>query len=152
MPLNRLFAAACLFLTLGLGVGCMEQYHQQHNETYDGERATAHRAPAKLTETGDLPTPGGPAVSIDQRYTDFCASCHGAQGGGDGPAGLALNPKPRNLQDAAWQDATAEDRIYKVIKEGGTSVGLSAMMAPWGAVLNDDEIKAMVTKVRSFRK
>jgi mono/diheme cytochrome c family protein len=42
--------------------------------------------------------------------------------------------------------------IHKVIKEGGTSVGLSATMAPWGAAINDAEIDNIVKYIRHFGK
>ena len=32
-------------------------------------------------------------------YKSRCATCHGEAGKGDGPAGAALNPKPRNYTD-----------------------------------------------------
>ena len=34
-------------------------------------------------------------------YQTNCASCHGARGRGDGPAGLGLDPRPADLTDAA---------------------------------------------------
>ena len=40
-----------------------------------------------------------------------CALCHGPQGKGDGPAGMSLNPRPRNFVEGKW-------------KKGGTSLGL----------------------------
>jgi high-affinity iron transporter len=40
-------------------------------------------------------------------YQRECASCHGAAGGGDGPAGRGLDPAPANLADhAALADVT----------------------------------------------
>lgn len=133
---------------------CLDQYDPRKvRQQLHDERQVANAPHVTLTETGELPSAGGaPQVSIDERYATLCAGCHGADGGGDGPAGAALNPKPRNLQDATWQANTAEARIYQVIKEGGAAVGLSATMAPWGSVLSDDEIKSMVSKVRTFKK
>ena len=83
-------------------------------------------------------------------YTTYCASCHGADGAANSPTAMALNPKPRNFTDKAWQKSVDDSRITKVIKEGGAAVGLSATMAPWGAVLSDDDIKGLVSYVRKF--
>lgn len=85
-------------------------------------------------------------------YETYCASCHGIDGKADGPTALALNPKPRNLTDKAWQGKVDDAHIFKVIKEGGASVGLSASMAPWGGAIADDEIKNVVQYVRHFGK
>lgn len=84
------------------------------------------------------------------KYDMLCASCHGASGKGDGPAGAALNPKPRNMTDPAWQKSVDDATIAKVIKEGGASVGKSALMPPWGASLSDADIANVVAYIRSL--
>ena len=48
-----------------------------------------------------------------------CWTCHGELGLGDGPAGAALNPKPRNLQEAAgWKNGKTTEGIMKTLMEG----------------------------------
>jgi len=63
-------------------------------------------------------------------FAQRCTTCHGPTGLGDGPAGKALNPKPRSFQDPAWQAKVTDDHLRKVIVQGGASVGLSPLMAP----------------------
>ena len=58
-----------------------------------------------------------------------CANCHGFAGRGDGPTGRALDPRPRDFQDATWQAGADDARLRRVIVEGGAAVGLSAEMA-----------------------
>jgi mono/diheme cytochrome c family protein len=109
----------------------------------------------KLTEKGEMPAPVSAAADADPilaKYTSLCGSCHGADGKADGAAALAMNPKPRNFHDKAWQAKVDDAHITKVIKEGGTAVGLSGTMPPWGAVLSDDDIKALVAKIREWGK
>lgn len=139
-------------VSLGLFLaGCLEQFDPtKNNAMFKKEMAQAATASPKLSATGELPPAGGPAIDIDEKYTTLCSGCHGAQGHGDGPAGMALNPKPRNFSDKAWQASVDDARITTVIKSGGAAVGLSPMMAPWGSVLSDAELKLMVGKVRSF--
>lgn len=59
-------------------------------------------------------------------YQNNCQSCHGDTGKGDGPAGQALNPKPRNFHDenAEWTKSTSPLAIYNVLLNGieGTSM------------------------------
>ena len=74
-------------------------------------------------------------------YMQYCSSCHGQSGKGDGPASAALNPKPRDHTDNAYMSQLSEDHVFKVIKEGGASVGKSPLMPPWGPSLKDDQIK-----------
>jgi SNF2 family DNA or RNA helicase len=40
--------------------------------------------------------------------------------------------------------------MNKVIKEGGGAVGLSSSMPPWGAMLKDNEIDAIVAMIRTW--
>ena len=59
-----------------------------------------------------------------------CVVCHGETGKGDGVGSVALDPKPRNYTDAAWQASVTDAHIRKVILEGGLASGLSATMPP----------------------
>src|SRR5512143_11943 len=45
--------------------------------------------------------PLGPeaAAAGAQPYQSNCEACHGSQGHGDGPAGVALEPAPKNLAE-----------------------------------------------------
>ena len=92
-------------------------------------------------------------------FSTYCVSCHGEKGMGDGIAGAALNPKPASFAKAEfWTEANrngdkrTDEHLKKVIKEGGAAVGLSPLMAPWGAVINTDEkLDAIVAYVKSFK-
>lgn len=86
--------------------------------TESGPRGTAPTAPAG----------GGAAAEAHQLFATVCSTCHGATGGGDGPAAGSLDPKPRNYSDPAWQASVTDDDIKKIILEGGQAVGKSPMM------------------------
>jgi len=83
-------------------------------------------------------------------YGKSCVSCHGASGKGDGPAGKALKPPPRDF--AAALEGKSDTDIAKVIKEGGKAVGKSAMMPAYGSKLSDDQIQAMTQYVKGLGK
>lgn len=83
-------------------------------------------------------------------YGQFCASCHGQTGKGDGPAAAALNPKPRDHTDKTYMSKMSDDEILKVIKNGGASVGKSPLMPPWGASLKDDQITDVIAYIRTL--
>jgi mono/diheme cytochrome c family protein len=91
----------------------------------------------------------GEAASI---YSNLCASCHGAKGQGDGPAAAALNPKPRDFADCKVMAKISDDTLFKAINGGGQSVGLSAMMPPWGGSLTEQQIHELVKYIRGFCK
>jgi mono/diheme cytochrome c family protein len=42
--------------------------------------------------------------------------------------------------------------LFKAIKDGGASVGLSSEMPSWSSAFDDDEIHGLVAYIRSFCK
>jgi mono/diheme cytochrome c family protein len=101
--------------------------------------------------------PASPAAAPDAKrgaalYATYCASCHGPQGNADGPAGAALNPRPARHSDGAYMNALSNEHLFKVVKEGGQTVGKSPLMAPWGGTLTDAQIWDVVAFVRSLAK
>lgn len=58
-------------------------------------------------------------------YDVNCASCHGPNGAGDGPAGASLVPKPRNfLTSDGWKNGKTKEGILKTLKEGIAGSGM----------------------------
>ncbi len=139
---------ALLLLVL---TGCLEQYDPRpYWNQFRGEREKSNAPAMKLNADGTLPTAGAATAAEVTKYDSLCASCHGPNG--DAATGAGMNPKPRDFTDAAWQASVDDARIAKVIKEGGTAVGLSATMPPWGSMVNESETVALVAKIRSFKK
>jgi len=85
------------------------------------------------------------------KYQMMCASCHGANGKGDGAAAAALNPKPRNFTDLAYMSKRTDAQLASVIKNGGAANGLSPLMVAWGSSLSDADIANIVAYIRSFK-
>lgn len=50
-------------------------------------------------------------------YTSYCSPCHGDKGKGDGPAAVALNPKPADHTSAKVQNET-DGTLFYMISEG----------------------------------
>ncbi len=95
-----------------------------------------------------------PATALADGASDFatyCSTCHGATGQGDGAAAAAMDPKPASF-NAEFFKTRDDATLTKAIKEGGTAVGKSAMMSPWGSVLKDDQIKAVVAHIKTLAK
>jgi len=75
-----------------------------------------------------------------------CASCHGDNGMGDGPAALMLNPKPRNFHVATgWTNGARVTEIYRTLQEGIVRNG----MASYNYLPPGDRF-ALIHVVRSF--
>jgi len=81
-------------------------------------------------------------------FMDKCSPCHGPEGKGNGPAGTSLNPKPRNLTDASYMSTLSNEHLFKVISEGGASVGKSPLMPAWGGTLSKDDIWNVIAHIR----
>ena len=61
-----------------------------------------------------------------QLFQQTCASCHGAQAKGDGPAAVALNPKPQDLTDDQWKHGGQPPQIFRTISNGVPGTGMVA--------------------------
>lgn len=96
-------------------------------------------------------TPGDP-VRGKKKFV-ACVPCHGATGAGDGAAAAALNPKPRNFTDPAWQKAVTDESLEKVILGGGPAIGKSPLMPPNPNLKDDPQtLKDLVAFIRTLKK
>lgn len=93
------------------------------------EQAKVEPEPAKRIDAADL-------------YTQYnCSACHG----GDGRGNRVVVNTP-DFTSAEWQQSRSDAELTKAIKAG------KRPMPAYEARLNDDEVKALVTYVRSLRK
>src|ERR1019366_2894800 len=74
-------------------------------------------------------------------YKAYCVQCHGMEGNGKGVNIRDMSVQPRDHTDAKAMSARSDDQLFKVIKEGGTSISKSILMPNWDGVLNDEEIR-----------
>lgn len=90
-------------------------------------------------------------AEAEKIWGERCVTCHGNTGAGDGPGSVALVVKPRSFRDPAWQASVDNERIRKVIVDGGASVGLNEAMAPNPDLKDKPDVQAaLVKKVRSL--
>lgn len=104
-------------------------------------------------ETGPRPKETDADREAKQLFMTECAKCHGTEGLGNGPSSVALNPKPRNYTDPAWQASVTDDEIKKIILEGGAAVGKSGSMMSFSHLKDKPEVlDGLVRIVRGFAK
>lgn len=100
--------------------------------------AHAHAGPP--TQPGSVLVPvtyaGGPAAK--QIFQSVCATCHGTKGKGDGPAGMAFNPRPANFTDPGFWKKHTDAQLADSIAGG---IG---NMPPFGGSYDKATIKALV--------
>jgi mono/diheme cytochrome c family protein len=83
-------------------------------------------------------------------YLARCASCHGAQGRGDGPSTRWLRTKPTDFHDCDDMEKIPDGTIFTAIKYGTGMVDLPPDMPGFFNRLSDSQIKSLSSYVRSF--
>lgn len=134
MPLNNKFNSAPVLSTLLLSLAC-------------------EAGPPPFTEPQTL---GGVSIPADtlnhgqKLFNRYCASCHGYQGAGDGPA--ARNLQPRDFQTAAFlykstpgDDLPTDADLAATIRTGKVDRGMPA----WVGMRHED-VQALVSYIKTF--
>jgi len=91
---------------------------------------------------------GDPVAAGKVLFMSACVPCHGEAGRGDGIAAKDLNPKPRNLTDAAYMAPLDDRYLYELISRGGIAVGKSAQMPEFA--LSPQDIQNLISFVRTL--
>lgn len=132
--------AAVLFFSMFVLVSCsggVSQVEAQQNATL---------VSVPMAYAGKTNPFGVDAVTAgSQIFHTNCEVCHGVVGYGDGPAGQALEPRPKNL--AELQTIASDDYLFWRINEGkpGTS------MVAWKGVLTDEQIWQVISFIRTLQ-
>ena len=109
------------------------------------ERLQATLGPAYIS-----PVPGLEGASAERgaaRYATHCATCHGASGRGDGPAGAGLTPAPADFTDALHARFYSDAGRVQIIRAGSPGTA----MAAFGGTLTEPEILDLYAFVATFR-
>lgn len=88
------------------------------------------------------PTPANIAISGKTTYTHYCASCHGVDGRGDGPAAFVLKTPPADLTTLAKRHGGRfpYEYVSDVLKFGTRIVSHGSSDMPiWGPIFGSME-------------
>jgi len=95
-------------------------------------------------------------------YANNCAICHGPSGAGDGAAGAALNPPPRNFIEGKWKKGGDSIGLYQVVKDGITGTSMASfghlpVVDRWALVqyihsITKNRVKDDPAKLEAFAK
>jgi len=83
-------------------------------------------------------------------FYQYCVWCH-ADATPAGPSNRSnLNPMPPLANDGSVFNPLSDDFLRNTITLGGSAVGKSALMPPWGKTLKPDEIDAVIAFYRAI--
>lgn len=79
-----------------------------------------------------------------------CVWCH-ADATPAGPSNRSnLTPVPALLNDGATLNAESDEYMRNIVTLGGTAMGKSAMMPPYGRMLSAEEIRSVIAFARAI--
>ena len=85
-------------------------------------------------------------------YNQYCISCHGSIGKGDGDRmrNEQFDPRPRVHANGNYMNNIPDMRFFRVIKYGGKSINFSHIMPQWQHILSDDDIIDVIAHIRNL--
>ena len=83
-------------------------------------------------------------------FAQYCATCHGDEGRGDGQNASNLTPPPPDLTTSN----SARDSAYlrRVIAQGSAAIGRSPLSPPWGRSLSAQQIDYLVAYCQALAR
>ena len=73
----------------------------------------ASNEPASVWEYLQESAPNGSVL-----YREYCRSCHGSRGKGNGRAGRTMDPRPDDISDPEYLSTVTDEEMAKIIIEG----------------------------------
>ena len=108
------------------------------------DNAAPWNAPASAAGKKN-PFPGkANAAAGKQIFMTTCAPCHGNSGRGDGPAAMALNPKPANYTTKAISGESDGSLFWKLSEGRGAMVGFKG-------AFSEQQRWQLITYIRSLQ-
>jgi mono/diheme cytochrome c family protein len=136
---------------------------RQHLEARDADRVAAYllqreggwaggeqASLADTTHPADLAARAQPAGDGEALYLRHCAACHGTGGRGDGFNAPLLPVPPTVHASAEVMARRPDDSLFDGIHAGAYVLDGSPRMPPFGAMLDPDQIRALVGYIRQL--
>ena len=143
---NWLGSAAVLIASLSSVSGCRKHAEAAKADSllaaYDSEADWSD--PQKIVPLGYQQAQG------KRVFYRYCVWCH-ADSTPAGPSNRSnLTPVPPLLNDGATLNAESDEYMQNIITLGGSALGKSAMMPPYGRTLSPDEIRSVIAFTRAI--
>lgn len=124
------------------------------DETDDHDSNMTHAHVAAPAEFADLTNPfAGDHEAIEAgevTYNNLCATCHGAEGKGDGPGAAGLDPKPATLADGMMMNSLSDGYLFWRVSKGGMMEPFNSAMIAWDGALTEEQRWEVISYVRTL--
>jgi len=144
----RVWIGALLLATLGSVSGC-----RKHGETAKTDPLlAAYDAEADWADAQHIIPLSYQQAQGKRIFYQQCVWCH-ADATPAGPSNRSnLTPVPPLLNDGETLNAESDEYMQNIVTLGGTAMGKSAMMPPYGRMLSAEEIRAVIAFTRAIAK
>jgi len=142
----RLWIAAFLLLAFASVSGC-----RKHPETAPANSLlSAYDSEPDWTDSTKIIPLGYEQAQGKRIFYQHCVWCH-ADATPAGPSNRSnLTPNPPLLNDGATLNAASDEYMQNIITLGGSALGKSAMMPPYGRMLSAEEIRSVIAFTRAI--
>lgn len=140
-----------VFVVFSVAVYLLLMIGPEESATKAGERdITLPRAPAEAKALAN-PIPLSDQVLLEgeriYQTKGTCFTCHGTTGRGDGPAGLELNPRPRNFTNPRFHELRTDGEMFWVIRNGSPG---TRMFSYSPSIITEDEAWKVIHYLRTL--
>jgi mono/diheme cytochrome c family protein len=137
---------ALLLMTLAGVSGCRKAAETPKPDPF----VTAYDTEADWTDPQHVISLGYRQERGKRIFYRQCVWCH-ADATPAGPSNRSnLTPVPPLLNDGATLNAETDEYIQNIVTLGGTAMGKSAMMPPYGRMLSAEEIRSVIAFARAM--
>ncbi len=121
------FAVTAILIGLVATLAYMAGMRSAGKEAGGGHAAGAGGSQGATVNVAILLKPTAELVAKGKTlFAVNCSSCHGIEGLGNGPAAVALNPKPRNFHEGYWRYGGGVARIVQTVSTGSPGTAMAA--------------------------
>lgn len=150
---RQLVLAGLLLTTLGMVVAACGNGGKPNTSPKDNTTKDNYERPDPPAKYQDMDRPEFTDEMVKAGKEIFamnCASCHGPEGLGNGPAGKTLNPAPQDLTNPDLQAAFDDHYIFWRITVGGAP--RQSGMTAFEHILSEEERWQVIAYIRTLAK
>jgi len=146
MRIRNLSIAALLMVALSAASGCRKPAETPKPDAL----LAAYDSEPDWNDSTKMISLGYQQAQGKRVFYQYCVWCH-ADATPAGPSNRSnLTPVPALLDDGPTLNAESDEYLENIITLGGSAMGKSAMMPPYGRSLSTEEIRSVIAFTRAI--